>query len=103
MTGTDLWTMAVILGLACITVLTRCFFFILDRAWTLPGWAERALQYAPVAALAGVIAPEVVMAGGQLVGTWRRQTSGCSGRRTRRPLRLLSRQHPITDRSQGDK
>ena len=70
MTGTDLWTLAVIVGLACITVLTRCFFFILDRAWTLPGWADRALQYAPVAALAGVIAPEVVMAGGQLVGTW---------------------------------
>jgi branched-subunit amino acid transport protein len=71
MTGrTDLWTLAVIAGLAGITVLTRCFFFILDRAWTLPRWADRALQYAPVAALAGVIAPEIVMAGGQLVGTW---------------------------------
>ena len=70
MSGTDLWTMSVILGLACITVLTRCFFFILDRAWTLPGWADRALQYAPVAALAGVIAPEVVMAGGHFVATW---------------------------------
>jgi branched-subunit amino acid transport protein len=68
--GTDLWTLAVIAGLAAVTVLTRCFFFILDRPWTLPGWAERALQYAPVAALAGVIAPEVVMAGGELVGTW---------------------------------
>ena len=70
MSGTDLWTMAVILGLACVTVLTRCFFFILDRAWTLPAWADRALQYAPVAALAGVIAPEIVMASGQFVATW---------------------------------
>jgi branched-subunit amino acid transport protein len=71
MTGrTDLWTLAVIIGLAGVTVLTRCFFFILDRPWSLPGWAERALQYAPVAALAGVVAPEVVMLGGQLVGTW---------------------------------
>ena len=71
MTGrTDLWTMAVILGLAAVTVITRCFFFILDRPWALPGWADRALQYAPVAALAGVIAPEVVMASGQLVSTW---------------------------------
>jgi branched-subunit amino acid transport protein len=70
MSGTDLWTVGVILGLACITVLTRCFFFILDRSWTLPGWADRALQYAPVAALAGVIAPEIVVAGGQFVGTW---------------------------------
>jgi branched-subunit amino acid transport protein len=67
---TDLWTLAVIIGLAGVTVLTRCFFFILDRPWALPGWAERALQYAPVAALAGVVAPEVVMLGGQLVGTW---------------------------------
>ena len=70
MSGTDLWTIAVILGLACVTVITRCFFFILDRAWTLPAWADRALQYAPVAALAGVIAPEIVMAGGQFVTTW---------------------------------
>jgi branched-subunit amino acid transport protein len=68
--GTDLWTMVVILGLAGVTVLTRCFFFILDRAWTLPRWAQRALQYAPVAALAAVIAPEIVMAGGELVRTW---------------------------------
>jgi branched-subunit amino acid transport protein len=67
---TDLWTLTVIAGLAAVTVLTRCFFFILDRSWTLPGWAERALQFAPVAALAGVIAPEVVMAGGDLISTW---------------------------------
>jgi branched-subunit amino acid transport protein len=70
MSGTDLWTMGVILGLAGITVLTRCFFFIFDRAWTLPAWADRALQYAPVAALAGVVAPEVVMSGGHFVATW---------------------------------
>lgn len=68
--GTDLWTLAVIVGLAGVTVLTRCFFFILDRPWTLPGWADRALKYAPVAALAGVIAPEIVMSGGQLVASW---------------------------------
>jgi branched-subunit amino acid transport protein len=60
----------VIVGLAAVTVLTRCFFFILDRPWSLPGWAHRALQYAPVAALAGVVAPEVVMSNGHFVGTW---------------------------------
>ena len=68
--ATDGWTLAIIFGLAGITVLTRCFFFILDRPWSLPGWAHRALQYAPVAALAGVVVPEVVMANGQLVATW---------------------------------
>jgi len=67
---TDGWTLAVILGLAAVTVLTRCFFFILDRPWTLPDWAHRALQYAPVAALAGVVAPEVVLANGHLVAGW---------------------------------
>lgn len=67
---TDGWTLFIILGLAGVTLLTRCFFFILDRAWTLPAWAHRALQYAPVAALAGVVVPEVVMTDGQLVATW---------------------------------
>lgn len=67
---TDWWTLGVIVGLAAVTVLTRCFFFILDRPWSLPAWAHRALQYAPVAALAGVVVPEVVMAQGHLVATW---------------------------------
>ena len=67
---TDLWTLAVIAGLACVTVVSRCFFFILDKPWSLPAWANRALQYAPVAALAGVVLPEVVMANGQLTATW---------------------------------
>ena len=68
--ATDLWTLFVIAGLAGVTVLTRCFFFILDRPWSLPAWAHRALHYAPVAALAGVVVPEVVMTQGQLVPTW---------------------------------
>jgi branched-subunit amino acid transport protein len=50
-------------------VLTRCFFFILDRPWGLPEWAHRALHYAPAAALAGVIAPEIVMTQGHLITT----------------------------------
>ena len=68
--GTALWTLAVIVGLAGVTVLTRCFFFILDRPWSLPGWAQRALNYAPVAALSAVVVPEIVMANGHLVSTW---------------------------------
>ena len=67
---TDGYTLLVILGLAGVTVLTRCFFFILDRPWGLPDWAHRALHYAPVAALAGVIVPEIVMTQGHLVTTW---------------------------------
>jgi branched-subunit amino acid transport protein len=67
---TDGWTLLAIAGLALMTVLTRCFFFILDRPWALPDWAHRALNYAPVAALAGVVIPEVVMLDGHLVSTW---------------------------------
>lgn len=67
---TDPWTLLAIVGLAAVTVLTRCFFFILDRPWTLPDWTQRALQYAPVAALAGVVLPEVVMSNGALTGSW---------------------------------
>ena len=67
---THVWTLTVIGGLALVTVLTRCFFFILDRPWTMPAWALRAFHYAPVAALAGVIVPEVVMQQGHLIATW---------------------------------
>ena len=71
MTGaTDAWTLLIIAGMGVVTVLTRCFFFILDQRWSMPDWAQRALRYAPVAALAGVVLPEVVMSNGHLVGTW---------------------------------
>ena len=66
---TDWWTMAVIFGLAGVSVLTRCFFFILDRPWGLPEWAHRALHYAPVAALSAVVIPEIVMTQGHLVSS----------------------------------
>lgn len=66
---TDGWTMLAIAGLTLVTVLARCFFFILDRPWSLPAWALRALNYAPVAALAGVVIPEVVMVDGHLTST----------------------------------
>lgn len=67
---TDPWTIEVILGLACVTVLARGFFFISSRPWRLPHWAECGLQYAPIAALAAVVLPEVVMSQGQLIATW---------------------------------
>ena len=67
---TDGWTLLVILGLTVVTVLTRSFFFISAKPWRLPGWARRGLQYAPVAALAAVIAPEILMTQGELIHTW---------------------------------
>jgi len=66
----DLYTLTVILGLACVTVLARGFFLISKTSWNLPHRAQRGLQYAPIAALAAVVLPEVVMTQGHLVGTW---------------------------------
>jgi branched-subunit amino acid transport protein len=67
---TDLRTVAIIAGLALVTVLARCFFFLTNKNWSLPHWAQRGLQYAPIAALSAVVLPEIVMSQGQLVQTW---------------------------------
>ncbi len=71
MGDTDGATLLAIVGMTVITVLTRCFFFISEREWKLPDWAQRGLQYAPIAALTAVIAPDIVMAGGELTAFWR--------------------------------
>ena len=57
-------------GLGLTTLLTRCFFFILDRELPFPRWAQRGMPYAPIAALAAVVVPEIVMTHGALVSTW---------------------------------
>ena len=70
MSATDGWTLGVLVGMGVVTVVTRCFFFMSNRSWQLPHWAQRGLQYAPVAALSAVVLPEVVMTQGQLITTW---------------------------------
>ena len=64
------WSLMVIVGLAAVTVLTRSFFFMSGKPWHLPGWAQRGLQYAPIAALSAVVVPEIVMTQGSLIATW---------------------------------
>lgn len=71
MNKTDLWTLTTIAGMAVVTVITRSFFFISSKPWTLPEWAQRGLYYAPIAALAAVIVPEIVMTQGHLISTWK--------------------------------
>ena len=68
--GTDIWTLAVIVGLTGVTILTRSFFFFSSEEWTLPDWAQRGLQYAPIAAMAAVVLPEILMQQGQFLHTW---------------------------------
>ncbi|WP_119156251.1 AzlD domain-containing protein [Caldimonas tepidiphila] len=58
-----------IVGLGLITLLTRGFFLLPRRELPMPGWLHRGLKYAPLAALAAVIAPELVMKQGELIDT----------------------------------
>ncbi|WP_341909569.1 AzlD domain-containing protein [Polaromonas sp. YR568] len=71
MSSTDLWTVGTIVGMAVVTVITRSFFFLSSKPWSLPDWAQRGLHYAPIAALAAVIIPEMVMTQGHLIDTWK--------------------------------
>jgi branched-subunit amino acid transport protein len=59
-----------IAGLAAISMLTRSFFFISRSDWRVPAWLERGLRYAPLAALAAVVAPDIVLSEGQWTGHW---------------------------------
>ena len=68
---TDGWTIVAILGMTVVSVITRCFFFISEREWQLPEWAQRGLQYAPIAALTAVIAPDILMTDGAFTAPWR--------------------------------
>jgi branched-subunit amino acid transport protein len=91
---TDGWTLLTIAGLACVTVIARSFFFISQSDWKLPHWAERGLQYAPIAALAhddlgdddggqGALISSLQdarlygAAAGAAVFYWRKSTLGC--------------------------
>ena len=53
----DSWIFLIIVALAVVTVITRSFFLFSDKPWHMPHWAERGLQYAPIAALAAVVIP----------------------------------------------
>lgn len=63
--------MLTIVGLACITLVTRGFFILPERDLPMPGWLQQGLRYAPLAALAAVVAPEVLMTNGHLITTWK--------------------------------
>jgi len=70
MSHDDLWMFGVIIGLSVVTVVARSFFFLSNQDWQLPDWAQRGLQYAPIAALSAVVVPEIVMSQGALITTW---------------------------------
>ena len=59
-----------LVGLGVVTLITRCFFLMSKRELPFPAWAQRGLQYAPIAALAAVVVPEVMVTQGHLISTW---------------------------------
>ncbi|HEY8049510.1 MAG TPA: AzlD domain-containing protein [Ramlibacter sp.] len=59
------------LGMAAITLLCRSFFMISEQDLPMPNWLREGLRYAPTAALAAVVAPELVLTQGHLIDTWR--------------------------------
>jgi len=64
-------TFVAVAGLTVITVVTRGFFLLSEREWPLPPWVARGLRYAPLAALAAIVAPEVLLTDGALAGDWK--------------------------------
>lgn len=58
-----------IVGLTLITIAARGFFLYPERELPLPAWFRTGLRYAPIAALAAVVAPEVIVQNGHLIGT----------------------------------
>lgn len=67
---TDAWAIWAVVGLAMVTFITRGLFLMPRNEVPIPGWLERALKVAPLAALTAVIVPEIVMTQGQLSTTW---------------------------------
>lgn len=59
------------LGMAVIVLACRAFFLFPQQDLPMPSWLRKGLQYAPVAALAAVVAPELALTQGQLLDTWR--------------------------------
>jgi branched-subunit amino acid transport protein len=59
-----------VLGLTVLTVVTRGFFLLSERELPFPAWLRQGLRYAPLAAMAAVVLPEIVLQQGQLVSTW---------------------------------
>lgn len=60
----SLWLIFILIGLA--TTLPRASFIVLGSRVALPSALQRALRYAPAAALAAIVAPDVLVVGGQV-------------------------------------
>jgi branched-subunit amino acid transport protein len=66
MSGYDLtiWGVFILIGLA--TTLPRASFIVLGNRVALPSLVQRALRYAPAAALAAIVVPDILLVSGEL-------------------------------------
>ncbi len=60
----SLWLTFLLIGLA--TTLPRASFIVLGNRFTLPATLQRALRYAPAAALAAIVVPDILLVGGEI-------------------------------------
>ena len=67
---TDLEYSLLLVLLTFSTVFTRSFFFLLGDAVKMPPWVQHALRYAPAAALAAILAPDLLLNGGAVALPW---------------------------------
>lgn len=68
MNSVDTWITIGLLTVA--TILTRSSFFLLGHAVKFPPKVQHALRYAPAAALAAIIAPDLLLSGGSVSFAW---------------------------------
>ncbi len=59
-----------VLGLVVLSALSRSAFFLSEKPWAMPRWMTQGLRYAPMAALAAVILPEVLLQDGNWPTHW---------------------------------
>jgi branched-subunit amino acid transport protein len=62
MSSSDIWLTIFLMAVA--TIFTRCLMFLLGSRVQLPGRLQHALRYAPAAALAAIVVPDLVLTGG---------------------------------------
>jgi len=67
MNDSDTWITIILLTVA--TILTRSSFFLLGNAVKFPPKVQHALRYAPAAALAAIVVPDLLLSGGAVTVT----------------------------------
>lgn len=65
-----IWLIVAIAGLCVVTIVTRSFFLLTPAAFQFPLIIQRALRYAPTAAIMAVIAPSVLIQHNVVDFTW---------------------------------